>query len=138
MALWIGRSVLLALWLAQVSEPTLEQQYALATGGGSHHALVTLIELHEDGTPVRGFIACSGWWQKYQDLQTDEEPVFYENLAFRTDSRGAIVMNPHTDNEWVHCWSSDKGKHGSVTVQFDEDDPFHVVTFILNGKESTN
>ena len=132
MVLWMGRSVLLGLLLAQTAEPSLDQQYRSAQGLGSYHALVTLIARHTDGTPVRGYVSCSGWWQKYQDLLTEEEPVFYENLAFKTDSRGAVVMNPHIEDGWIYCWSSDKGKHGTVVVQFTDTEPLHIVEIVLN------
>jgi hypothetical protein len=135
MTIWIGRSVLAGLLLAQTAEPTLDQQYRTAIGVGSHHALVTLIAVHTDGTPVRGDIYCAGFWQKYQDLLTDEKPKFYENLAFKTDSRGAVVMNPRTNNEWVTCWAEDGGKRGSVVVEFSDNNPSHVAEIVLTGGE---
>ena len=101
----------------------------LATVNGSPFAMVTLIALHEDGSPVRGYIRCSGVWTKHQDGQPEE----YEwGMPFKTDMRGAVVMNPHIAHEWIVCSSNDKGRYGKVLVEFSEDDPVKVVRFILN------
>ncbi len=112
----------------------VQRDYDRAVGrvqGGSRHALVTIRARHEDGTPLRGFIQCSGYWQKYQDRQNDEEIEFVKHLPFKTDSRGAIAMNPLLADEWIFCWASDKGKTGSVIAQFDEDNPRRVVDIVL-------
>lgn len=110
---------------------TLEQDY-LRTKSGSGMAMVTLIALHEDGTPLRGYISCAGSWFKHQD----GEPTFYaSSLPFRTDARGAIVMNPSLEDEWIACSATDKGKKGTVVVDFTDAEPLHIVTFVLN-KES--
>ncbi len=130
---WIGRGVSALLLAAQLGGPVSEQleRERLAAGNGSYRALLTIIAVHEDGTPVRGYIRCSGWWIKYED---DPARTFAgEALPFKTDSRGAIVMNPHLDDEDMYCWSTDKGKHGVVHIYFAHD-PVGIHRIVLNKK----
>jgi hypothetical protein len=122
----IGRSVSIALLLAQEPSGELWEDY-LATQGGSSQALVTLIAQHVDGTPVRGYIRCAGWWVKYED---DPARTFAgTSLPFETDARGAIVMNPQVTDEQIFCWSEDKGMRGEVSVDLMSR---HVVVITLN------
>jgi hypothetical protein len=126
MLTWIGRGVATALLLAQMAEPSLETDYLRLKG--SAFALVTLIAVHVDGTPVRGFIRCDGEWFKYAD---EEDVLWGVALPFKTDARGAVVMNPHLDIEQLHCWSEDRGMRGDVTVDLSDT---HIETIVLNRK----
>lgn len=131
MLTWIGRSVLMGLLLAQSPDDdkaSLERD-RLATINGSPYGLITIIARHVDGSPVRGYISCSGVWMKHEDGGPEEWAL---NMPFKTDSRGAIVMNPNIEDEWMVCQSADKGRRGTVLVEFSEDDPMKVVTFVLN------
>ena len=130
MLTWIGRGVLIGLLLAQSPDDDMAslEQDRLATINGSPYALITLIAQHVDGSPVRGYIQCSGVWTKHQDGQPEE---FEWAMPFKTDMRGAIVMNPHIEHEWIVCSSRDKGRYGKVLVEFSEENPVQVVRFTL-------
>ena len=128
---WIGRSVLGLVLLAQAPvEVDLDQDYMRTLRSGSVQAGITLIALHKDGSPARGFIQCAGTWFKHEDVE--DNIVSGEELPFRMDSRGAVVMNPHVDDEQIHCWAEDKGMLGSVSIHFSADDPIHVRRFTLS------
>jgi hypothetical protein len=119
----------MTLLLAQTAEPGLEEEF-LNARNGTGTALVTLIAVHMDGTPVRGFIQCAGEWMKYAD---EEDVLWGVALPFKTDSRGAVVMNPHLEFEEIRCWSQDKGMRGEVTVELSGT---HIETIVLNRKVS--
>jgi hypothetical protein len=119
MQAWIGRSVLLLLALA----PAIESSYVLP-GDDVDHAMVTLIAVHRDGTPVRGFIRCLGFWWKHADEHQVIEGVA---LPFATDSRGAVIMNPRLADKQITCWSEDRGMHGEVTVNLATTSVAHIV-----------
>ena len=102
---------LLAL-LVQLPEPDLYREFR-ATQTGTPHAIVSLIAIEADGTPVRGTIQCSGYWFKYADEETTAEGWA---LPFVTDARGAIVMNPRTTDAPFLCWSEIRGHRGEVIV----------------------
>jgi len=89
----------------------------LSTGNGSPLAMITVIARYEDGSPVRGEISCSGNWFKHED----GDPQFSgPALPFRTDSRGAVILNPHLDDAWIVCWCEQDGQSGKVLVSFDD------------------
>lgn len=121
-------SLAFVVMLSMAQEPTLEREYASTRKAGSGLALITLIAIHEDGTPVRGFISCSGVWFKHADEQTVTQGL---SLPFATDARGAIVMNPSLDDEWIVCRSEAHGASGRVEVAFDADHPRTVREIIL-------
>jgi hypothetical protein len=92
--------------------------------------MVTIVVTHKDGTPMRGYVRCLGWWFKYED---DPNRSFAgDSFPFATDSRGVVVMNPHLEDEWIHCWADDKGKHGEVSVSLAGR---HVVQMVLDKRE---
>lgn len=91
------------LLLAQSPEPTLERDY-LRTFTGSPQQLVCIIATDAEGRPYRGYVSCSGWWFKYADEDTTANGYA---LPFLTDARGAIVMNPHRDDDFFVCWATD-------------------------------
>lgn len=126
----MNRTLILTAFLV-TQMPDLEQELRLARGG-SEVAMITLIARYADGTPVRGEIQCAGWWRKFQD---GEPEVYAQSLPFKTDSRGAIVMNPSLADEWIVCWSERDGLSGRVTVSFDKANP-SAVAYIVMGKDS--
>lgn len=130
MLTWIGRGVLVGLLLAQSPDEDMAslEQDRLATINGSPYGLITIIARHVDGTPVRGYISCSGVWMKHEDGGPEEWAL---NLPFKTDSRGAIVMNPRIADEWIVCTSVDRGRRGTVLVEFSDANPVQVVEIIL-------
>jgi hypothetical protein len=104
----------LALVALQQPEIDLDAEY-LALQTGSRLAMVTLIAVDEAGLPVRGTIQCGGVWRKFQD----DAELFIEALPFVTDSRGAIVMNPALDDEYIVCWSTKGDLYGRIRVDLD-------------------
>lgn len=115
-----GKWALVALLALQT--PTLADDYR-ATVGGSELAMVTLIATYPDGSPVRGVIRCAGTWFKHADEQT---VFFAPELPFQTDSRGAVIMNPHLDDEWIDCWCEANGYVGRVRVTFSGSHPTQI------------
>lgn len=103
--------LLVALVLA---EPDLASEWR-AMHTTSTKALLTIQAQTPDGVPVRGEIACTGHWYKYQD-----GPIQFsgEALPFQTDSRGAIVMNPSVEDEAITCWMEHRGQRGTVAINF--------------------
>jgi hypothetical protein len=119
---------LVALLLTQ--EPAIDlERDRLAMYDGSHLALITLIAQYEDGTPARGYIACEGSWYKHADR--DEDTAVGIGLPFKTDARGAIVMNPLLSDEWIECFASKDGYYGRVRVEFSDQRPAQVVRLVL-------
>jgi hypothetical protein len=119
-------AITFASLLAQDPAIDLEtERLALVTG--SPHALITLIAEYADGTPVRGVIQCAGTWRKYQD----GVEFYTEALPFATDSRGAVIMNPHVEDEAIVCWSQQDGVIGRTTVTFDANAPAKVQRIVL-------
>ena len=94
---------------------------------GSPLAMLTIVARYQDGTPFRGFISCSGEWFKHSDEETS---LTGPSLPFRTDSRGAVILNPHTTDGWIICWATDNGLSGRVTASF-EDEPTGVFEIVL-------
>jgi hypothetical protein len=111
---------------SQASEPTLDEQFARIQPAGTVHALLTIIAEFEDGSPARGVIQCNGTWYKHQE---DDQPLLPQ-LPFKTDSRGAVIMNPRRETGWIICWSERDGKSGQVTIDF-ADEPRQVVKIVL-------
>lgn len=107
---------IVALLAVQAPDVDLEQD-SLLTRSGSAQAMVTLIATYPDGTPLRGFIQCGGTWFKHAD---EADVLEGEALPFRTDSRGAIIVNPHVEDEWITCWASGDGAHGKVLVELSD------------------
>lgn len=126
---WMGRGVFALLLLAQAVDGGLQQDY-LATRTGSPHALVTIIAVHQDGTPVRGYIQCAGEWFKHADEDT---VIWSEALPFKTDSRGAVTFNPRLEDEQILCWCIDNGMRGDIAVNLSGT---HIETLVLNRKVS--
>lgn len=115
------RTILIVALLMQ--EPDLIKDYQHAYGNGSELAMVTLIARYPDGSPVRGFIRCAGTWFKH----ADEERIFYgPELPFQTDSRGAVIMNPSVEDEYIECWSQERGYYGRVRVDFSVERPTRI------------
>lgn len=74
--------------------------------------MVTVIARHDDGSPARGAISCSGSWFKFQDGPKQDGGW---DLPFETDSRGAVVLNPFVgdyEEDPMICTALDK--HGHV------------------------
>ena len=118
---------LLIAALLMTTEPNLEQDYA-QTLDGSALAMVTVMARYPDGRPVRGYIQCSGNWFKHQDGPINLEA---QSMPFRTDSRGAVILNPHLSDEWLICWCEQDGMTGHVTVSFDSADPTGVFEIVM-------
>ena len=110
---------LAVLALLAVQQPAIDlETESQALRPGSPLAMVTLIATYPDGTPLRGFIQCGGSWYHHTDNSDDIEVV--EALPFRTDSRGAIIVNPHLEDEWIVCWAEQHGAAGKVMVELTE------------------
>jgi hypothetical protein len=111
----MGQGVLLAFLAAQDGIPAVDplQEEWNRAQTGARDWIATVIAVHVDGTPVRGYIRCAGWWRRHIDEETMEGG---ESFPFKTDSRGAVGFNPHIEDEWIHCWASDKGMTGEVTI----------------------
>lgn len=100
----------LLVLLAQVNSGEIDlEQERLRMFNGTEHALVTLIARHADGSLARGTIACQGLWFKYQDKK--DEQAWDWALPFKTDSRGAIIMNPHLEDGSMDCTAIDSHLH---------------------------
>lgn len=120
---------LLAFVALGLQEPEIDlDRERLAMRDGSGLAMVTLIATYPDGTPVRGEIQCGGNWHKHQDGNPEQ---YGPSLPFVTDSRGAVIMNPHLSDEWIVCWSAKDGATGKVIVSFDERTPRSVHRIVL-------
>lgn len=118
------RTLVLMGLLVQAPAIDLERE-SLAMRHGSRLAMVTLIASHPDGSPVRGHIQCAGSWFKHED---DNRRVWHgPSLPFETDSRGAVIMNPALADEWIHCWATDRGRRGDVTVDLAGTHVAHIV-----------
>ena len=75
--------------------------------------MATIIARYPDGTPVKGFIFCDGYWFKYAD---EHNRIQGHSLQFRTDSRGAIIMNPSVADDVLTCYCEVGSLSGQVTV----------------------
>ena len=115
----IVRAISFAALLLIGQEGDLEQDYQRAHRG-SRLAMLTIIATYADGSPMRGTIACGGWWFKHQD---GADHITVEALPFATDARGAVILNPHLDDAWLVCEATDGVRSGSVTVSFSDDHP---------------
>ncbi len=113
MFLWIGRVSLLGVLFAQAPEPfTVEEElYRLQHQGPANH-VVTMIATHVDGSPLRGYIQCGGYWTKHVDEDTT---IGAPNLPFKTDSRGAVIFNPGIEDTWIFCFAED-GEYAGETL----------------------
>jgi hypothetical protein len=98
-----------------------------ATANGSPLAMLTVIARYPDGTPFRGAIRCGGEWYRHAD--EPDKPVM-QALPFRTDSRGAVIVNPQVEDGYLICWVDGNGRSGNVTANF-EDDPTGVFEIVL-------
>ena len=122
------RPILIAALLV-TQEPIIDLDFdRRALWGGSPLAAITFIARYEDGRPVRGFVRCLGTWYKH----ADEDTVMYASeLPFKTDSRGAVIMNPHVDDEWIQCYVAQDGYYGETRVEFDRDHPTAIVEIVV-------
>lgn len=113
----LGRSFLLValLQIPDDAETQLEhERLSIRAGVLPQVEVVRVRSVHRDGTPARGSISCSGTWRKF-----DETPTYDEWLPFKTDTTGAILLNPwigdYQDDPMV-CSALDRHGHtGSVT-----------------------
>lgn len=115
------RVVLIVALLMQ--EPDLSRDYQALYGPGSELAMITLIATFPDGSPARGFIRCAGNWHKHAD---EDVVLAGPELPFQVDGRGAIVMNPHVDDDYVECWCQERGYYGRVRVTFSRQEPTQI------------
>ncbi len=99
----------------------------LAVSNGSPLAMITVIARYQDGRPFRGSIQCSGEWFKHAD---EDATPSGPSLPFRTDARGAVILNPHLTDGWILCWAESNGLSGRVTASF-EDTPTGVFEIVL-------
>ena len=101
-------------------EPNLEQDYN-RTLNGSPLAMVMVIARYPDGKPFRGVIRCTGEWYKHAD---EPDHLTLPAMPFKTDGRGAVVLNPHLSDESITCWATDAaGVTGKTVVTFDAERP---------------
>jgi hypothetical protein len=118
------KQLLLAALLMTTGD--LEREWK-ATTNESRLAMITIIATYPDGRPVRGEIQCSGDWYKHED---GPDHLTVPSLPFVTDSRGAIIVNPHISDAWMICWCEQNGQAGRVSVSFDDADStgaYHIV-----------
>lgn len=113
------RALTLIALMVLGQESSLDEDFR-ATVNDSRAAMVTLIATYPDGSPARGQIRCAGIWFKHAD---ETELLVGEALPFETDSRGAVIVNPHVSDEWIECWSESRGYYGRVRVYFQEAKP---------------
>lgn len=84
---------MIAVLLAMLAQPDLHTEWMRAQSDGPRTALVVVVVQRPDGSPVPGAVVrCDGYWFVYTDYK--EADLSGENIAWRADSRGAVVLNP--------------------------------------------
>lgn len=114
-------SFLIVALFAQDGDILMQMEREKLTTSRSYPLLdmVTIRAIHADGTSARGSINCTGSWEKYGDTGRNNAPLKYGwRLPFKTDSRGAIILNPRTGDfaeDPMYCQAIDKHGHMGET-----------------------
>lgn len=115
----------------EVYEQLERERFRAKRSEYSNAMMFTVIAERADGRGVRGRIGCEGPWYKMGAGEGDDPGPVIEMHPFKTDARGAIILNPYHgfygEGEWTRCeaWGDD-GERGSTTFMPEDGKVFRI------------